>query len=315
MSVVSVAAAVGCATLIGADFDGAHVGDDASTDSTPLDAEPDAVLGDAPTLADVGPVDLNAVGDLQLWLAANDGVVTTPDPDAGPPPPVDAGDGAVGPPFDAGQAPANAIRRWSDLSLHGHDATQNDGVRRPTLVPDGLAGMPVVHFQRTRQTCLRATWAGGLTGKAATVFVVTRGDPTSLVRFQGGLTPGAFVFPHNSKYFVDASPELNVLLYNPPEQRLVRVDHDESAWQVSTTRVVVDTFGGVETWRNGLLSEKSSFFVPALPNVDVLGIGCYAVGIAELADADVAEILFYGSELSDASRVAVEHYLQSKWKL
>jgi hypothetical protein len=47
----------------------------------------------------------------------------------------------------------------------------------------------------------------------------------------------------------------------------------------------------------------------------VLGIGCYAVGIAELADADVAEILFYGSELSDASRVAVEHYLQSKWKL
>ncbi len=302
--------------MIGADFDGAHVVDDAAADTAPLDADPDAVPGDAPTLFDAGPFDAKAMGDLQLWLAANEGVVTTPDPDAGPPIPVDAGDGAVEPPFDAGVAPPDAVRQWTDLSLHGHDATQTEGVRRPTLVADGLAGMPVVHFQRARETCLRATWAGGLTGKAATAFVVTRGDPTSLLRFQGGLTPGAFVFPHNSKYLVgDASPELNVLLYNPPEQRLVRIDHNAKAWQVSTTRVVVETFGGVETWRNGLLSEKGSLFVPALPNVDVLGVGCYAVGVAELADADVAEILFFGNALSDANRVAVEHYLQSKWKL
>jgi hypothetical protein len=159
-------------------------------------------------------------------------------------------------------------------------------------------------------------WAGGLVGKAATAFVVTRGDPTSLLRFQGGAAPGAFIFPYNSKYyFPDAAPELNLFLYSPPEQRLARVDHNANAWQVSTARVVVDTFGGLETWRNGLLSEKSSFFAGSLPAVDILGIGCLAGGLADLADADVAEILFYGNALSEPDRIAVERYLVSKWKL
>jgi hypothetical protein len=313
-TIASVAAAVGCATLIGAEFDGAQIGD-ASTDVvTTLDSEPDAPPSDAPTLADAGPFDARAVGDLQLWLAANEGVVTTPDPDAGL---VDADVDGAPPPFDAGLAPPNAVRQWTDLSLHGHDAVQNDAVRRPSLVPDTLASMPIVHFQRTRETCLRSSWAGGLAGKAATAFVVTRGDPTSLIRFQGGAAAGSFVFPHNSKYFVDASPALDLLLESPPEQSLTRVDHNANVWQVSSTRVVVDTFGGVETWRNGLLSEKSSFFVPALPAVDVLGIGCY-VGtgaLAELADADVAEILFYGNALDEPARIAVERYLMTKWKL
>lgn len=299
---VALLASAGCARLIGAQFDDAKLAEEAGVSADAAAADdatdmPDVIEPDG-QVKDGLAFDVFAPGDLQLWLAADRGV-TVAFPDAG-----DAASRE-----DAG--PNNGVVVWEDLSGHGHGGAQGVASERPVLVANSLAGKPVVSFERARQTCLTTTWTGAPGGVAATIFAVTQGAPESLLRFQGALA-SVLVFPYDN---APAAPSPDFRFLVTGEQTvLVRVAHDLTAYDVITARLAPNVLGGAQTWRNGKLVEQASYFADAMPAADVFTIGCHYSGM-QLANANVAEVLYYNATLGDGPRTRVESYLRDKWSI
>jgi hypothetical protein len=81
-----------------------------------------------------------------------------------------------------------------------------------------------------------------------------------------------------------------------------------------------DASSGHQLWLNGNLMTTLSSTVPLLAaSGGAIGRAIYSMGLSGTVDArligDIAEVLVFGSALSDGDRVAVEQYLAVHWNL
>lgn len=301
--VVPLVALAACAQLIGAGFDDAKLADDAgfvSVDGAPLEGD-SSNGGDGSVVQDndggLG-FDAQSPGSLLFWVSADRGV----------------GDGGA---LSASGSDASLVPRWSDLSGNGHDLVQPVALQQPTWVEDAAPnGLPAMHFDRSRFTCFGSTWLGSPGNTGSTVFIVAKGEPSSMVRFQGS-GPGYFIFPWNSHSSdVDASPSYFFLVTTGVQSGQIRAgDDDLDRWTLKVARLEVGKLGGMQTFRNGELLESTTLEGDAMPVSDGFQVGCAPGQTSELAQGDVAEIMVYGSALSNPERQAVEGYLKAKWGL
>ncbi len=303
---LSVAVAAGCARLIGADFDDARLADEGGA---PDGASDVAIVDDAATDAtpDAGPIDLQGLGDLELWLTADTGVELDDTFDAAG---LDAQtlDGAS---TDAALAQGVAI--WRDRSGRAHDGVQLDPVLRPLLVrPTGDAGPSVVRFDRARGACFALTWAAAFAQHGATFFVVSRGDVAPLLDFE--TDAGRLVFPFTPRGSDDAGPSFVLLAQAGGDRASARVELSPTDVEVTSARVRAGVVGGVETWKNGVAQERSSLLVDAMPPLAALGLGC-APNEGAYANGDLVEVLVYGEALADSPRERIEAFLRTRWGL
>jgi len=291
-SLTAAAAGIGCAQILGAQFDEATQGEpDSSADgaSHPLDASIDAQ-----------PFDPRSVDHLELWLAADYGISVSG---------LDAGDA-----IDGQSSPLDGVALWEDRSGKGHTAVGVDPQRRPVVVRDA-GPSPVVSFNRAQQTCLTDTWVSPIgVPSALTFFVVSQGDATNVLRFG---TLGAIAFPWDSNYsHLDGNePQLRLLVAPSAGAReMPLLGSDARVWELLSARLVARDVGGLRSYRNGQLSEQASLTNADLPSLDALTIGCVGL-VDEFATALVGEVLVYTAALSDADRLRVEDYLRTKWRL
>jgi len=280
------ALACGCATIIGASFDDTTLLDAAATSDA---SATDAVFQDAPNDA-AAPFTPASIANLLFWVDATRGV--------------DVASDAGGP-----------VTRWHDLSAFAHDAVPiAQGTNPPTLVPNQLNGLPVVHFTQAQLDALGTTFQGP-NAPNITMFVVTRGDPNSALRFQ--TTAGAYpfvIFPYDATQ--DAGPVFELLVGTPQQTySAVRMEFDGGA---SVADFTWSANGTCATYSNGALVDQLSFLNPAIPTNQTLYLG----GVVPLLppsttvpfmNGDLAEAIVYASVLDDADRQAVEGYLKTKW--
>lgn len=287
--------ALGCASLIGATFDDAHLGGPDAADE-PADAAPDVAQEAALADADAAPFDPAAIANLAFWIDATYGVDT-------------AGDAGAGP-----------VTRWHDRSAFGRDAVPaGGGTNPPTLVPASLNGNAVVHFTRASLDLLQSSFSGP-GGTAITIFIVTRGDPVSAVRFQSAVnTWPFFIFPIDYAALDAGTRNLRLLNgTNQPTSLDLATGLDGGA-SVATVRWRAD--GTASTFHGGALVEQRIAQDPAIPSGQTLFLGGALPLLAQpqtlipFAEGDVAEVIVYASALDDSSRVEVEAYLSAKWGL
>jgi hypothetical protein len=303
---IALAAAAGCAQLIGAEFDGAKLGHDGGgVDGEGLfeggiieneGAAPDSPTGldgaDAEEAFDVRTV---ADGNMLLWLSSDFGVADGGPPDGGP-------DGAV-------LAPS-----WTDQSGSHHDLAQGFGARQPIAVADPDAGFPLIHFERARLASYTSPfWAGPAGTGGTTIVLVSRGEPDSLIRFQGFSTPAYYlIYPYNAKSGTEVPDfTFNVSAPLDHEQR-IRTTFDKSAFTVGIARLKLGAIGGMQVFRNGTLMESASILSDAMPPADGLTVGC-SYAYTECAEADVTEIMVFGEAITDDDRHHIETMLKKKW--
>lgn len=276
--------------MIGADFEGATLAADAFDGSSP----PDSTSPVSETSIDV-PFDAQA-GELLFWVASDRGVV-----DGGP--------------LDGGTDGAVLVPKWQDQSGRGRDLTQTFIAKQPLLVPAVQNGLPAMRFDRARSTCYASAWLGPSRLEGTTAFVVARGSPSSLLRFQGP-NPDYFIFPWNARYYdLDASPDFFFIVSAGSDSNKVRVPFDEREWTLAVARLEVGKIAGMQVFKNGALLESVSIFADGGPSPDGFQVGCAPGQLGEFSNADVAEIMIYGTALTDPDRVAVEAYLKAKWAL
>jgi len=147
-----------------------------------------------------------------------------------------------------------------------------------------------------------------------TLFVVSQGDATNVVRFE---SLGAIGFPWNSNYAgaPGDEPRLHLLVATATGARETPLLGSQGrAWEVLSARLVAREVGGLRTYRNGELSEQASLTGEDLPSLDALTIGCAGM-VDEFATAFVGEVLVYTAALSDGDRHLVEEYLRIKWQI
>jgi len=268
-----------CESILGAHFDDATLGADAASDAGMIiDAvAPIDAEGGAPAI--VPPAD---AGPLGLWLAADDGVVEE----------------------DAG------VLVWHDRSGAGHDATQPIAALQPRRV---AGDPPRIAFERARATCLDVSWPGVEVGTPMTIFVVTGGPSSSLVRFDG---PSARVaFPIQQPDVPDAAPESRLVIDLLPATVHLRTGHAADPLELLTARIDPDVLGGVSTFRDDNPVERGSLVTEGAPPRTVSPtIGCAADG-TDASDAQVGEIIVYTAALDDALLHGVEEYLKWRWHL
>ena len=283
----------GCAGLIGASFDDAHLGADAHEDDGAAEgAAFDVIPQDVAPEVDAA-FDPASLPNLALWLDATFGVDLT-----------DAGTGRVA--------------RWHDRSAYARDAVPvGAGTNPPSLVPASLGGNSVVHFTSAALDLLESAWSGPGVAEL-TMFLVTRGLPNSAVRFQ--TSSGAYpflIFPLNYNLPDAAAPSFHFAVGLTSTFDL-QIDLDGSA-SVATARWRSD--GTASTFLDGELVEQRIAASPTLPSGQTLYIGGTLPLLAPpqttipFADGDVAEIVVYAAALADADRAAVEAYLRQKWGL
>jgi len=298
--------AAGCAQLIGAEFEDAKLGDDGGAfDATAFDegGSPD-VSAESSIPIDgsdaAGEFDAGVAGDggILLWLAADRGIV-----DGGP-----ADDAAPGAPL--------TVAGWSDQSGLKHDLVAASGPQRPLVVTLD-SGLPVVRLERARLTYFMSpAWNGPAGERGTTIFFVARGQHESLVRFQGPSNPNDhLLYPWNARNGTPQEPpDYQFFVSSVGDRQRIRTGTVAGEWNLGTAVLELGVLGGMRAYRNGQLVEQASLFTDAMPATDTLTFGCSYLA-TECADADVAEILIYGSPLDDAARGYVEAYLKKKWGL
>jgi hypothetical protein len=282
---------LGCAGLIGATFDDAHLRGDAGDSGEALDVS----FGEASFADTDAPFDPASMPGLALWLDATWGVEVD------------------------GDAASGTVDVWRDRSNNGRDAfPAGSGTNAPSLVPAALAGKPVVHFAAAELDLLRASWDGP-GGAELTLFIVARGYENSVIRFQSDVASyPLLVFPVD---FAQSVTSPSFRFWAGPDQQ-----NDVALQTLLDGSVAVATAtwradGTAATFLDGTLVEQRIAPSAALPDNQALYVG----GVLPLlpdpyttlpfCDGDVAEAIVYAAALDDGARAAVEGYLRSKWAI
>lgn len=198
-------------------------------------------------------------------------------------------------------ADGDPVGAWDDASGNGRNATQATAGARPSLQTAELNGLPVVRFVAASSTRLTFTAHTGFS--AISIFGVVKRAATS--------------------------GDHTVLSLG---KTLIRIDQTVNGnleWYPDTDTTVIDAQDVADTdWHLIAVLQSSTDYEIRLDLASVTGttvvvdpadrtdaIGSFEGGVLWFMDGDIAELLVYDSDLSDADRDAVEGYLNAKWGL
>jgi hypothetical protein len=248
----------------------------------------------------VNPTSLNG---LQLWLDASDANTL-----------YDATTGGSLVAADGG------VARWEDKSGNARHATQATSGNRPLQKTGVQNGRDVLRFDGSNDFMQRDSFsflnATGFTG-----FIVAKSDETADRWLLTGTIPSdnddyaAIMLRRNG-----ASPARNQFFFGGSNTGITETT-ETTGFAALTHRV---TSGSMSAHRNGNLIGTQSVTATGtgeggrnIPTRSILNIGALVRPANPSGGfffkGDIAEIIWYDSGLSDASRSLVESYLTSKW--
>ncbi|MBF0432516.1 MAG: DUF2341 domain-containing protein, partial [Fibrobacteria bacterium] len=260
-----------------------------SADYIKLSYENQKLTGGLYTTVDVtGPVD---VPDLKLWLRADQGAEEASADDA------ENGD---------------AVQYWRDQSGNGNDVEQSTSSNRPILVTNTLNGKPVLRFDNSNDYLIRNDALGMSGNPAMTMFVVMKGPGgTDAILHLGGPNTNDQVYMSSEAGYRHGSSNK---LFN---------ENFSGAYALGTFRRSESaTTGSEEFFKNGVegtqlssVSPSSTITIPGSSVYTLVGARYYSSSIGYYCGGDIAEILLYNRELTEAERIKVESYLTVKYSL
>jgi hypothetical protein len=239
------------------------------------------------------------VAGLQLWLRADSGLVLN----------------------------GQNVSRWKDVSGNGNDALQPDTARQPFLVEKAVNGKPALRFDGVND---RLAFTGTTRMSAFSMFIVQKIDsgaadfhyyyPITL-----GDQSGAYGLSMRNGFSSNSPDEIDPYV-------------GENSWVRAVTPgcaafgqwKIVDVIANKNMWNttmhvNGVAAaiapqgvENAALSVPlgnATSSDSGGGLGMTS-GVPAgwlIARCNVAEVLVYGSAISDSARKAVEQYLMLKY--
>ena len=271
-------ALVGCATLIGASFDDAHPQPDASGDAQlrPFDAA-----------TDVGPVDPTAFPGLLAWFSADFGVTVQ--------------DGGSG------------VERWAS-HLAGQHADMMGAATAPSFVSNAQRGQPAVRFSASKMQLLKVN-GKGLGGTEATLFVVGKGSTHAALTFRYEASSNPFIlFPYDV-HVGSGGAGISAGLFISGEE-LAQLPIRRAEWGIWEVRYAAGVLSGIETFLNGVATDKVTPLLGGLPdNLDMYlgGVPPPTSGLPVFYDSDLGEVLVYQVALAESPRHDVERYLAVRW--
>jgi len=177
---------------------------------------------------------------------------------------------------------------WADQSSKGNHLVQSTATKRPTLVPDGFNGRPVMRFDGTSSFMAFTTRMNATIG---TVFMVLKEDAGASATNRTSLGENA-----NQEFF------------GSPAGRLGSVG----------TRVQDGTFINGTPVQGGITPRPTQMsIVTVVPtstpllSANVLGYSSYYGTF--YWKGDFAEVMIYDFQLSTSQRQSVESYLKAKY--
>jgi hypothetical protein len=205
------------------------------------------------------------------------------------------------------------VTSWTDQSGNGNDLAQQGGNAVPTFRNDGLSGTyHIVRFDGTERYLVigdNATLDGFTDGLC--VFVVANfstvdNSPRGIIskRVSSGSQQSYSLFTYTGS-------DLNFDVYTPGNNRL----QGTSALSASTDYILSTLYNGSNMFINvqsAAAGSQAKTGIVANTTSDLI-IGALNDNYGTYLDADIAEIIIYGEDLTQAERIVVENYLANKY--
>ena len=214
---------------------------------------------------------------------------------------------------DAGVTPAvldgAVIGRWEDLTANADHVNQAVVASKPTLqnaAGDLLNGQPVVRFDGANDFLVGAFTTGGAFTQPFTIFVVTALDATAVNDNLDHIVISGDDGVNYIWMFQRAAALPDAWAINAGAS--VQGAASNSNWNTWTTLI---NGAGSQFWHNGISQAVGN---AGAQIIDGLSIGIHG-GVAGPWKGDVAEILAYDADLSNADDNQVGNYLATRYGL
>lgn len=209
----------------------------------------------------------------------------------------------------AGTTPADTdgdpVGLWEDQAASGDDVSQATAASKPTWKDAILNGLPVLRFDGTDDLLRGAFTTGGATNQPLTILIVAALDAASVDDGNGKvLIDGDDSTNRASHYKSVASPDPWTIYHGA----LIVGGAASSDWLIWTSRM---DGANSRVWHNGISAIAGNAGAAA---PDGLTIGSRQDDVNPW-DGDVAEIILYDADLSDADKNTVGQYLADRFGL
>lgn len=207
-----------------------------------------------------------------------------------------------------------SVNSWTDSSTNANHATQSNATRQPTFVANGINGRPVVRFDsgddffETSYTTL----PGGLTYFA--VFRTTSADATSA--YDGNAALNIIGDSQNSVFngFGITGGRAQFNAYDSGWRHI----NGGSGLNTGRAHDISVTFrpsdGLIRLFVEGSLQTTTNqTYFTSFMAFDRIGGGFAFGNTGDLFDGDLAEVLIYGTALSDPDLQSIENYFAAKY--
>ena len=205
---------------------------------------------------------------------------------------------------DAGTTPCadgDTVRQWSDQSGNGNHAVQATAGNRPTFKVSIVNGLPVVRCIHSRPDTIVVP--ADFSTPPWTMGVVATISGSSKQRVIAAV--------NNNWAFSWLGGGRQWAFYNGNAPNIVGGPFAaDTVWRCYTGEGRTSDGSGY-LWENGIETNMGPF---ATSGPNAISIGGQVSG-GETSDCDVAELLFYNAQLSDATRGLLEAYLSTRYSL
>ena len=198
---------------------------------------------------------------------------------------------------------SSAVSSWGDVSGFDNDASQSTSANQPTLVSNSMNGNPVIRFNGTNSKLTLPTSATlGIQSNPYEMFVVGKSSSSSIQFLVSGNATEQFEY-HLSGVGVRFIPITSAYLDLGSSGAFTDGNaHVFSARASSSGGAVrVDGTDGGTSSANILSSNSGAL------QIGVRSDGTYYF------NGDIAEVIFYNTNLSTSDRSTVEHYLANRY--
>jgi hypothetical protein len=199
----------------------------------------------------------------------------------------------------AASSDGDPVGQWQDQATSGDHVASANNDYRPTLQTNELNGQSVLRFDGTNDCFAGAFTNGGALSQPFTAFLVAKSTDTSVTRcIINGDDPSneMAVFHHAVEnkwgmwaggFLVDGAPNTD--------------------WQLWT---VLFNSTSSQFWHGGISKVSGN---AGTQNPDGIAIGSNSGGTTEYWKGDIAEIIIYNANLSDADKDEVGNYLSDRY--
>jgi hypothetical protein len=209
--------------------------------------------------------------------------------------------------FISGLTSSDPITSFTEASPNARTVEQGSASRRPLYITGVLNGFPVMRFDGTDDQLLTTNTVSGTSG--ITVVAVAKAD---VIGFRGICNPNGQNNAGTGTNFA-LTPEVGVRTAG--SFKLFNQDMGTSVFRVVAARVAPSKASGdIEAWLDGTALSMSS------QNSQTLNIGNFNTSIGQDAltsafDGDIAAVIIYSTNLSNANLNTVCQYLGSKYNI